>query len=109
MFKDRELEPTFTAIGDDWIRISALCWILWTDKPAAHVFTLLQRLLDQTDQVLISRLDSRNLGGSDMFGHLEPWIWNWLNSKSPNVYVTGQAATEMQYLPRAAFSNDENS
>lgn len=97
MFADRlklqELEPVFTAIGDDWVRISALSWVLWTNKPAAHIFTLLRPYMSPQDQVLISALSN-----NDLFGFMSPWIWAWFNSKVPNWTVTGVAADNLRHL-----------
>jgi len=105
--KTSELEPIFTAIGDDWIRISGLCWILWTDKPAVHIYTLLERSLDQTDQILITRFDPGTISGGDTFGNLSPWIWDWLKSKMANMFHTGPDVSKLRLLPHSAFKKDE--
>jgi hypothetical protein len=81
--KMRDLEPAFYAMGDDWIRYSITSWIVWTDKPAATIFVMLRPYLDAGDQVLIAPIDVK-----EAFGSLSPWIWNWINSKSPQPIVT---------------------
>ena len=92
--KVRELEQVFTAISDDWIRFSALSWILWTDRPAPHIYTLLTPYLEADDQLLISALSK-----TDLFGFIAPWIWDWMNSKSPGLIVTGPDADALRQLP----------
>jgi len=90
--KTRELEPVFTAIGEDWIRYSPLCWILWTSKPTPHIFTLLASHLSLGDNVLIGAI------AEDMFGYLTPWIWDWIQSKRPDI-LRGQDAWNKLNLP----------
>jgi hypothetical protein len=64
-----------STIGD-WIRYSALSWLVWTDKPVQTVFWTLRSHLDHNDQILIAKLDL-----NDSFGSLSPWIWTWIRSK----------------------------
>jgi hypothetical protein len=71
----RDLEPAMATIGD-WVRYSALSWIVWTDKPAGEIFATLRPYLDTQDQVLIIGVNMQ-----DSFGSLTPWIWTWMNSK----------------------------
>jgi hypothetical protein len=78
--KIEELEHVFTAIGDDWIRFSPLTWIIWTNKPAAHIYTLLNGYLEFGDHTIITAFPEMK---GEMFGFLPNWVWNWLNSKSP--------------------------
>ena len=93
--KVAELEPVFTAIGSDWIRYATNCWILWTDKPAAHIYTLLEGRLDPNDSVLISGLNF-----PDSFGFLPPWIWGWFQSKQSNLNILyGDTADQIRSLP----------
>ena len=72
----RDLEPVMSTIGD-WVRYSAVGWIVWTNQPAADVFWKLRRWLDIHDQVLIAKMDP-----TDSFGSLSPWIWPWIDSKA---------------------------
>jgi hypothetical protein len=74
--KMRDLEPAISLVGD-WIRYSALSWIVWTDKPVPEVYQIIARSLDTQDQVLIAALNI-----SDSIGILSPWIWTWINSKT---------------------------
>ena|SRR5690242_7381764 len=74
--KMRDLEPAFNALGGDWIRYSATNWIIWTDKPSNQIFYMIRAFLDNDDQVLIAPINVHEL-----FGSLQPWIWNWMNSK----------------------------
>lgn len=97
-WKVQELEPTFTAIGDDWIRYSAINWILWTSKPIPHIATLLEPHLLPPDQVLIATL------GDEFFGRLQPWIFAWINQKRPDLpLLTQQQAARAAMLPASAF------
>ena len=106
-FKIQELEAVMTAIADDWIRVSALSWVLWTDKPAAHIFALLEPHLDkQNDQVLMHVFQQDVVIGADTFGYLAPWIWDWLNSKIPNFASYGPELDFVQKLPKASFNTD---
>jgi hypothetical protein len=90
-----EIEPVFTAIGEDWVRYSPLCWILWTSKPSPHIYTLLAPHLDASDNCLVAALTN------DMFGLLTPWIWEWMQSKKPESIVRGEAARQTMLLPAA--------
>jgi hypothetical protein len=80
-----DLEPAFRATGDDWIRYSALSWIIWTNKTAPQIYEYIRPYIDPQDQVLIAPLDF-----GQCFGMLSPAIWNWINSKNPpNPIATG--------------------
>lgn len=95
--KVEELEPVFTAIGDDWVRVSGLCWILWTEKPAPHVYTLIRGYLDSGDCVVISAIPN-SIG--DFYAYLPPWIWDWMNGKGTMRFGTGEEAERMLMLPK---------
>jgi len=104
--KMTELEPVFTAIGSDWLRLSSLSWILWTNKPTPHIFTLLAPHLDTQggDQVIIAPLDM-----SQGFGFLSPWIWNWFENKTPgSAFSRGPDALALMRLPESAFKQLTN-
>src|SRR6185437_16433127 len=90
--KNRELEATFTAIGDDWIRYSSTNWILWTSKPLQHVSVLLQPHLAPSDQMLIAEL------GDGYFGIVSPWIWEWIRSKRPDLNYINQTISPPSLL-----------
>jgi hypothetical protein len=80
--KMRDLEPAISNVGD-WIRYSALTWIVWTDKPTTEIYGIIRPRLDAHDQILISAI---NL--TDSFGNLSPWIWAWINSKTAEPSVS---------------------
>ncbi|HEY2034683.1 MAG TPA: hypothetical protein VGH02_13445 [Rhizomicrobium sp.] len=102
--KIEELESTMTAIGDDWIRFSALCWILWTDKPAIHVFTLLEPKLDKGDNIFIQALyDGDAPLGRESYAVFPRWIWDWLNSKKAGYVSYGPEIEALKRLPATAF------
>jgi hypothetical protein len=83
--KIRDLELPMTSVGD-WVRYSAMSWLVWTDKTPMDVFSILRPNLDAGDQILIVKIDLR-----DSFGSVSPWIWEWINSKhSGPAIVTGQ-------------------
>jgi hypothetical protein len=86
--KLRDLEPAFADTGDDWIRISSTTWIIWTSKTPAEIFNRIKPLLDNGDSFFVSDIDA-----GYCFGVLQPWIWNWINSKKPGSVVTGEAVT----------------
>src|SRR5262249_25942673 len=91
--KMRDLEPAMTTIGD-WVRYSALSWIVWTDKPASQVFQILRWHLDANDQVYIVKLDTL-----DSYGSLSPWIWTWMNSKTRTI-ATGPSLEHLMALAK---------
>jgi hypothetical protein len=79
--KMRDLELAFTVIGD-WIRYSALSWIVWTDMPTGQIFARLRPYIDSSDNVLIAPLDL-----TDTAGVQPPWVWEWMNSKRKMIAV----------------------
>jgi|SRR6185312_17536046 len=85
--KMRDLEPVFTLVGDDWIRISATTWILWTGRATPEIFQLLNPHIDVQDSIMVVGINP-----SDSFGRLPPWVWTWLNSKVPALYKPGSEA-----------------
>src|SRR5258708_39879880 len=97
--KMRDLETGFHALGDDWIRYSALSWILWTEKSTPDLFVRLRPFLDRDDQVLIVPLNIM-----EAFGTLSPWIWHWINSKAPETTISGKPVEDLlsKYLPPKA-------
>ena len=98
-----ELEPVFTAFGDDWIRYSSLGWILWTAKPLPNISTLLQSHIAPEDQMLISTL------GDEFFGFLAPWVWNWIRSKRPDLpFFDQDAAKAIARLPASLLNGLED-
>jgi hypothetical protein len=74
--KFRELEPVFTAIGDDWIRYAFNCWIIYTPRSAADVFYFLKPHLTADDQMLIVGIDV-----TERNGWLAQWIWEWMDRR----------------------------
>lgn len=96
-----QLEPVFTAIGDDWIRISPASWILWTNKPAGHIYILLRPHLSRDDEILISTLEG------EYFASFSPWIWDWIASKGANQrLVIGPQAVQIAGLPAPKPNQD---
>jgi hypothetical protein len=84
--KMRDLEPVFSAIGDDWIRYSQNSWILWTDKSTPEIFWSIRPFIDANDQVMVA-----SMVVDDIFGSMAPWVWNWMKSKMPGkVDVQGE-------------------
>ena len=67
--KMRDLEPAFSLLGDDWIRYSALSWMIWTNKSTPEIYSVLLPFLDAKDQVLVVGIDHQ-----DAFGFLSPWF-----------------------------------
>lgn len=92
--KMRDLEPAFADAGDDWIRISSTTWIVWTAKAPGLLFQRIKQLLDVGDSFFISDMDA-----GYCFGVLQPWIWNWINSKRPGTVKTGEG---VNFLPLPA-------
>ena len=93
--KMRDLEPVMGTIGD-WVRYSAVSWIVWTDKPSRDVFLTIRQHLDPQDQVIIVKIEP-----TDSFGSISPWIWDWINSKTPTPTVrSGMTLEEMLGLPK---------
>jgi hypothetical protein len=73
--KIKELEAPFSVAGD-WVRYSPLCWVVWTQRSAQEVFTILKPYLINEDQFLIAEINmyERN-------GWLPEWIWKWMNER----------------------------
>jgi hypothetical protein len=95
--KMRDLEPVMGTIGD-WVRYSALSWVVWTDMPPTDIFVRLRPFLDSDDQVLIAGLNLQ-----DSFGNLSPWIWTWINNKT-TVIGHGPSFEELIGLPKPKSS-----
>jgi hypothetical protein len=94
--KIRDLEPAFFALGDDWVRYSALSWIVWTAKPTSELFVRLRPFIDVKDQMLIAPIVVE-----EAFGTLTPWIWTWMQSKDPHTAIlTGRAVQTLLQPPQ---------
>jgi hypothetical protein len=78
----RDLEPAFSESGDDWIRVSATTWIIWTAKDTNAISYRVMPLLDMYDNFIISEMNPRLT-----FGRMPPWVWTWINAKSPGSVV----------------------
>jgi hypothetical protein len=93
--KMRDLEPVISTIGD-WVRYSALSWIVWTDRPTGEVFLTIRQYLDPQDQIFIVKIDPL-----DSFGSIGPWFWSWINSKTPSPSVrSGDDLANLLGLPK---------
>jgi hypothetical protein len=87
--KMRDLEPVFYALGDDWVRYAVNSWMVWTEKSPLHIMQVVKPFLDDKDQILVAPINLTD----GAVGFLEPWIWNWINSKAPQVsFAFGQSA-----------------
>ncbi len=85
--KMRDLELPMGMSGD-WIRYSALGWILWTDKSAIEIYYKLTPFLDQGDSFYVTPIDPAH-----SFGRMPQWVWDWMNSKPSSATIaTGQPA-----------------
>lgn len=76
--KMRDLEVAFVDEEDDWIRISAFSWLIWTPKDPNVIYNRLLPLLDVHDQFLITQVVP-----GQMAGMLPQWSWDWVNRKVP--------------------------
>jgi hypothetical protein len=75
----RDLEPAIGSIGD-WVRYSALSWLVWTDKPMTQIYLILRASIDADDHFFAAEINT-----ADAAGYLPPWIWSWIKSKGLNV------------------------
>jgi hypothetical protein len=91
--KMRDLEPIFTTVGDDWIRISTTTWVIWTAKTTAEIYQIVNPHIDVQDSVMLVGINTL-----DSFGRLPPWVWTWLNSKVPALYNAGPEAANALFL-----------
>ena len=76
--KMRDLEVAFTDPEDDWIRLSAFTWLLWSPKPVGIIYNRIKPLLDTQDKFFISEVEIRQTAG-----FIPPWAWTWINNKLP--------------------------
>lgn len=80
--KVRDLEDAFAAPADDWIRLSNNTWIIWSNQSGPALQAGLMSRLDQhigaQDYFVMTRFDPKA-----MIGFLQPWVWQWINSKVP--------------------------
>jgi len=88
--KVNDLEPVFHAMGDEWIRYSQCCWIMWTDKSLVDVYDRLHPYLNDDDQILIAPIDM-----SQCLGSLSPWVWDWIQRHCEDQVYTGKSLDEM--------------
>ena len=91
--KIKELEPVFSQVGD-WIRYSALSWIVWTDKSPDQVLSILRLYVTPNDQVLVLAIDP-----TSKQGWMPQWVWTWFDSKPPNQFG-GLGALGLGALPQ---------
>jgi hypothetical protein len=86
--KTTELDRVFDASGDEWIRYAPNNWIIWTEKSAADLFSLLKPYVTLDDCVLITGLDL-----NERNGWMPKWIWDWLDARirSQNLAVNALA------------------
>jgi hypothetical protein len=97
--KMRDLEPAMSLVGD-WVRYSALSWIVWTDKRTEQILATILPFLDGNDNVFIVGMVLR-----DSMGRLPPWVWAWINSKTSSPSVT-TGNDVLQRLMRLAGPTD---
>ena len=95
--KMRDLESAFSDFGDDWIRVGATVWVIWTQKSGNEIYFRLLPLLDQHDNFLVTTLEA-----SGTAGRLPAWAWTWMNSKVPNTV----AVTLPALPPPQSFAED---
>jgi hypothetical protein len=82
-----DLEPVFSAIGHDWVRLNSMCWILWTDRSSPEIFSWLSPYLDTLDNLIIAPIVY-----NEIFGRMPPWVWTWMGAKNfGNPIQTGEA------------------
>jgi hypothetical protein len=70
----KELEPIFNLMGEDWIRYTDNCWIVWTKYDPQEWLKKLQPKLGSSNHILILELAS----GQSLGGFVPQWIWDWL-------------------------------
>jgi hypothetical protein len=74
--KTSAIDLVLNFIGDEWIRYSLNNWIIWTEKPASEIDSLVRRQLAADDQILIFALNT-----DDRAGFAAPWVWEWLEAR----------------------------
>jgi hypothetical protein len=82
--KMRDLEVAFSAPGDDWIRISATNWVVWTERDPNQLYFSLLPLLDINDNFLITAFAPAGTSG-----RLPMWAWSRINSKVAGTVAVG--------------------
>jgi hypothetical protein len=86
------IDPVFDATGDDWVRYSYSSWLIWTEKSADHLFSLLQPFLYPAEQALVVGVDM-----TFRSGRMHPAIWEWMDLK-----LRGQGKSLWELLPPPA-------
>ena len=61
---------------DDWYRLNAWNYYIWTDKSSLQIHQLIDPVLGEKDYDLIFEINSRNRNGA-----VPQATWDWLNKK----------------------------
>ena len=77
--KTQQLDATFNAVGDDWIRYAANNWIVWTPRSVTDWYTLVKPNLDAEDMLLIAVMNLH-----ERYGWLPQWVWEWMEKRLKN-------------------------
>ena len=89
-----EVEPTLTAVGDDWIRISFDHWLIWTQRPAPDWCSILKPYTSDKVHLFIVAL---NL--NDRSGWLPPWVWEWISARADQQSREAREILEQYFGP----------
>jgi hypothetical protein len=72
----KDLEPVFTASGDDWIRYSAASWIVWTEKSATDWYMIVKPHIAPFEYILITGMDM-----NERMGWQPQSVWDWIDAR----------------------------
>ena len=81
--KTHAVDLVLNLTGDEWIRYSVNNWIIWTEKLAPEIDSLVRQQLAPDDQILIFALNA-----DDRAGFAAPWIWEWLDARKKSLAPT---------------------
>ncbi len=100
------LEPAMSVIADDWIRINANTWVLWSEKTIATCDEIVRGKIGASDHVFIVKIDL-----SERAGWMPKWMWDWLNKPrggALNIWGTLWEQTNSQNALSNLLMNNSN-
>ena len=72
----RVIDDLMSQVGGDWIRVNALTWFIWTDRPTVELGHLIQRTVHAGDTFVIVRVMPEAAAG-----WAPGWVFDWLNAR----------------------------
>ena len=70
-----DVDATFSAVGDDWIRVANNAWIVWTERTPPDWLAIFKPYTAKSF-MFIAELDMKN-----WYGWEPPWVWEWMKNR----------------------------